>query len=64
MIIFTLTVNSVSHILIYTTAEVHSKSLYHRNVSVSIVALLRKRNNNALSHCYATGRQSHVTKET
>jgi hypothetical protein len=27
---------------------VHSKSLYHRNVSVSIVALLRKRNNVAL----------------
>jgi hypothetical protein len=32
--------------------------------SVSIVALLRKRNNVVLSHCYATGRRRHPAKET
>jgi hypothetical protein len=31
--------------------------IYHRNVSVSIVALIRKRNNDELSNCYATGQQ-------
>jgi hypothetical protein len=51
---------------------------YHRNVfiiacvtmllvdrpSVSIAALLRKRNNVVLFHCYATGRRRHAAKET
>jgi hypothetical protein len=31
--------------------------------SVSIVALLRKRNNVVLSHCYATGRRRHAATE-
>jgi hypothetical protein len=60
MMIFILTVHSVSLILIYTVTLITLRSYSNAfwfcstiETSLSIVALLRKRNNDALSHCYA-----------
>jgi hypothetical protein len=48
---------------IVTCLIVVSVTMLLNRPSISIVALLRKRNN-VLSHCYATGCRRHATKET